>query len=329
MSRRQDLISGLEKLRDSRVLVFFTGDRRGLETKIHSEVLDFFTHHLDAIGDIQKLSLFLYTRGGDTLAAWSIANILRQFCVKLEVIVPSKAHSAGTLICLAADSIVMTKQATLGPIDPSVSTPLNPVVPGASQSLKAPVSVEDIAAFVDFAKSVIGAEGHAETLSLLAASVNPLVLGGAYRARAQIRMLAQKLMAKRAERHEDVESVLKFLCSESGSHDYTINRREARDELGLPITKPDDELYAAVKALYDDVAVELELTSPYDPGSLVGAATSHNYSFHRAMIQSLPGGRHTFVTEGVLSRQQVQTPQGPQLAVQDLRTFEGWRYAAE
>ncbi len=41
--------------------------------------------------------------------------------------------------------------------------------------------------------------------------------------------------------------IVQFLVSESGSHDYTINRREARDQLGLKIEKPDDTLYSKIK----------------------------------------------------------------------------------
>ena len=59
----------------------------------------------------------MYTRGGNTLAGWSIINLIRQFCDELEIIIPSKAHSTGTLMALGANSIIMTKQATLGPID--------------------------------------------------------------------------------------------------------------------------------------------------------------------------------------------------------------------
>ena len=115
-AQRQQLVQQLEASRDSRVLLFFTGDRRNFETKIASDVYDLFVNHLDKIGDVKKLSLFLYTRGGDTLAAWSLVNLIRQFCEEWEMIIPSKAHSAGTLMALGADNIIMTKQATLGPI---------------------------------------------------------------------------------------------------------------------------------------------------------------------------------------------------------------------
>ena len=125
---RKQLYEQLEQNRMSKVIVYVTGDRRQMETKIHSEVVDFLIHHLDTVGDVDKITLYLYTRGGDTLASWGIANLIRQFCANFEVIVPFKCHSGGTLICLGADNIIMTKQATLGPIDPSVNTPLNPQV---------------------------------------------------------------------------------------------------------------------------------------------------------------------------------------------------------
>jgi ClpP class serine protease len=74
---------------------------------------------------VQQAQLYLYTRGGNTLAAWTLVNLIRNFCKDFEVIVPFNCHSAGTLISLGANRIVMTKQATLGPIDPSVNGPLN------------------------------------------------------------------------------------------------------------------------------------------------------------------------------------------------------------
>jgi len=324
---RSRLLQDLEKARDSRVLVYVTGDRQGLETKIGSDVLDFFVHHLDAIGDGPRISLFLYTRGGDTLAAWSIANLILQFCDDLEVIVPAKAHSAGTLISLAANRIVMTKQATLGPIDPSVNTPLNPGIQGAPPNMKVPVSVEDVNGFIEFVRSVSEDSDHVrEAFLRLTDAVNPLVLGNAFRARSQIRMLARKLMGDKYAKSDVVEGILGFLCSESGSHDYTINRREAKDKLGLPIEKPDDALYEIIKGLYDDIAAQLEIPRPFDPNTMLGADSSVDYCFSRALIESVPGGSHVFVSEGRLLRQELQTPQGLQMAIQDERMFDAWRH---
>jgi len=52
LAERIPLYRQLEEKRKSKVIVYITGDRRQLETKIHSEVLDFFVHHLDIIGNV-------------------------------------------------------------------------------------------------------------------------------------------------------------------------------------------------------------------------------------------------------------------------------------
>ena len=42
---RRNLYSELESKRNSKLLVYVTGDRPGLETQIHPEVYDFFVNH--------------------------------------------------------------------------------------------------------------------------------------------------------------------------------------------------------------------------------------------------------------------------------------------
>lgn len=329
LAERIELYRKLEEQRESRVIAYITGDRPGLETQIHPEVLDHFVQHLDAIGVVPKITLFLYTCGGNTLAAWSIVNLLHQFADRLEVIVPAKARSAGTLICLGADTVVMTKQATLGPIDPSVNGPLNPQIGGAGPQARFPVSVEAINGYIEFARSLCNENGEAIAAALqqLSQQVHPLVLGSAYRSRAQIRMLAKRLVRKQLQDEEKIEAVLNFLCSESGSHDYTIFRREARNELGLNIEKPDGEGYGLIKQLYDGLAEELQLTASFDPNVVLGQQPQASYLFKRTLLESVNGGSHAFVSEGTLTRQKVQLQPGlVQDAINDNRTFEGWRH---
>ena len=90
---RLDLYRQLEEQRDSKLIVYVTGTRLGLETQIANDVLPKFAEHLDKIGDTEKISLYLYTNGGDTLAAWSLVNLIRSFCNKLEIIIPSNCFS--------------------------------------------------------------------------------------------------------------------------------------------------------------------------------------------------------------------------------------------
>jgi translation initiation factor IF-3 len=72
----------LEENRKSKLLVYFTGDRQNMETQIAPDVLEYFSEHLDKINKVDKISLLLYTRGGDTMAAYSLVNLIRQFCTE-------------------------------------------------------------------------------------------------------------------------------------------------------------------------------------------------------------------------------------------------------
>jgi hypothetical protein len=327
--QRKSIYEELEANRHSKVLVYVTGDRPGLETKIASEVYDYFVNQLDRIGPTPKISLILYTRGGDTLAAWSIINLIYQFTEDLEVIIPSKCHSAGTLMSLGAKRIIMTKQATLGPIDPSIEHPLNPMIPGAPPGAKIPVSVEAVEGFINFLKSELGFTRRIsgdEISRLLSQHIHPIVIGTVYRTKEQIKMLASRLLKNQIQDRRKTKKIISFLCSDSGSHDYTIHRREARDLLGLNIEKPDDTLYSIIKRIYDDIEQELLLTQKLDPNSLIGAAPVQQYTYKRCLIETVVGGSYYFSSEGQMTRQQIQTPQGLQMGIVDNRTYEGWKY---
>lgn len=67
------------------------------------------------------LTLLLHTPGGVTNATESIVDYLRSKFSTIEVVVPTFAMSAGTMISLAADKIVMGRQSQLGPIDPQMN----------------------------------------------------------------------------------------------------------------------------------------------------------------------------------------------------------------
>jgi ClpP class serine protease len=66
------------------------------------------------------IDLVLHTPGGLVLAATQIARAINRRKGKVTVIVPHYAMSGGTLIALAADEIIMSDHAVLGPVDPQL-----------------------------------------------------------------------------------------------------------------------------------------------------------------------------------------------------------------
>ena len=69
---------------------------------------------------IANLDLLIHTNGGDPVAAYRIAQAIRSLCKKLDVLVPEKAYSAGTLMSFAGDKIRLGDYAGLSPIDITV-----------------------------------------------------------------------------------------------------------------------------------------------------------------------------------------------------------------
>jgi hypothetical protein len=325
---RQDISKAIEKQRGSRVLSLVLGDRQGMQAQIANDCVDLIGDHLDAMFPAKKISLILYTIGGNTMSAWNVVNMLRMFSDELEMIVPSRARSAGTLMCLGADVVVMTKQATLGPIDPSLNSPLNPQIPGASPDARASVSVEAVRGYIEMAKQDFGIKGSremAEILNQLSNKVHPLVLGSIFRSRSQIQVVARELLKSQVKDTAKTKKIIDFLTSESGSHDYTINRREAK-ALGLNIEIPSDTLYGLLKAWMSTIRAELELSVPFDPNAILAGNPTAGYACIRGLIESTAAQGQIFVSEGQLKRVQIMHPQmGQQDAINDTRLFEGWR----
>lgn len=309
----------LENEFEGKVLSYITSDRTGFETQIAQDVIDLFIDQLDCINVADRIILYLYTRGGDIAVAWNIVNLLRMYCDDLIVVVPHKAHSAGTVISLGANKIIMTKQATLSPIDPSIITPLNPAPP-INPATALPVSVEAVNGYIELAQSEFGLKDEdamSKILIKLSEYVHPLVLGQVYRSRDQIRKLAGQLLANQIGDEKARTKLIEFLCGDSGSHDYTINRREAKNKWGLAIEKPNDEQYRIIKSIYDNFAIELGFGQAIDP-RVQGA-----FAVRRGFIESIAGGSDYFVTEGKMEH--VILPDG-QPAVQSKTDFEGWRH---
>ena len=327
---RQKLYRSIEKNRSTKVLSFITSDRKNMETMIAQDCIVPFVDLLEDIGPTERISLILHTSGGHTLAAWRIVNLIRMFCEDLEVIIPFQALSAGTLISIGADRVVMTKQAALGPIDPSVNNPLNPLANIGGQSKQVPVSVENVRGYLEAAREELKINDPKDLTSVLLNLTNhihPLVLGEIFRSQSQIRFLAKKLLSQQIKDQEKIESIINFLCADSGSHDYTINRREAAD-LGLNIEKPSNELYKILRKIDISYTEELKLLQPYTSQELLVNAKVNQevpYSITRALVEGTKGGSYGFVSEGRIMRVKVQLNNVPQEGVQDDRTFEGWR----
>ena len=330
-TKRMEVIKRIEEKRDSRLLVYITGDRRRLETRIGMDVFPMFHEHLMRMGKQKRIDLYLYSPGGITIAGYALVNLIREFCEDFNVIIPFKALSCATLISLGADEIIMTPMGQLSPIDPSVQHPLGPVIqiPGQPIGQIVPVNVEDVNAFIDLARKEVGLtneEAMKKVFELLGTKVHPLALGAVQRSREQISFLASNLLKYHIDDHKKVEEIVKILTRERFSHDYIIGRREAKEILGLNIKEPEEDLLKDIVDLFNAYSKILELNIPYNPEIYLSGSESGTFDFNRAIIES-SDLTHVFRTKKEIRRVQVPPQLGmpiPGVGYQERILQEGW-----
>lgn len=303
---RLELIKEIEKERDSAVICYATGDRESrvprvsLKTQIGEDVIPILFGHLELIGKKDNIDLFLYTRGGDMVVPIRIVKLIRNYCKKFSVLIPYRAHSAGTLIALGADEIVMTKLGELTPVDPTAERhPFNPRDPSDPKKLL-PISVEDVRSYILFAKDELKAE-RGEITDLYSKMTNqsypspihlhPLALGNVYRAQRMIRILAERLLnlhmdMKNPSVKKTVDRIVKEITSDICVHNYPIYRDEAK-ALRLNIVFPNGKLEGMLWNIYDRYAKDMELTKSFNPMEVLGQDNSKNIKYGAAYIESL------------------------------------------
>lgn len=66
------------------------------------------------------LDVIIQTPGGDIDSAFNNVKLLRNSAETINMIVPFYSKSAGTLVCIAGDAIIMTILAELGPLDTQI-----------------------------------------------------------------------------------------------------------------------------------------------------------------------------------------------------------------
>lgn len=127
-SERQKVIHQIEQERGSKVITMIHRQETvgffgvPLKQYIKMEDAEAILRTIREIPDDKPIDLIVHTPGGMLLPAYQIARALKNHKGKVTVFVPHYAMSGGTLIALAADEIVMDRNAVLGPIDPQLST---------------------------------------------------------------------------------------------------------------------------------------------------------------------------------------------------------------
>lgn len=180
---------------------------------------------LDAIRqtpDDKPLEFILHTPGGLVLPALQIARAIKAHPARTTVFVPHYAMSGGTLIALAADEIVLSQHAVLGPIDPQIGG-----LPAASVLRVA--QEKPIQATEDY--------------TLVLADVGAMAIN-------QLQRAARELLTGTVSDNAAI-AISEQLSSGRWTHDYPIHFGEAR-EIGLNVSLKMPPEIMGLMALFPD-----------------------------------------------------------------------------
>lgn len=246
MNKKKQCFEKIAELTHGEVLVLFTNTDFRVPANIEHSMLSTISKHLINISKkyesrkIPQISLVLNTNGGNLPSARAIVKIIRQFSEKLMVIVPERAMSAGTMITIGADEIVMTQQATLGPLDPSISSMKTAIG-------EVPFSAQDMIKSLD--NELLTSEEKKERLLTLLTKAQPIVLGQALRAQEQIGDMVTEFLQDKLP-PEKFLSTKKLLMGYTTRHDYPFVRDDAISKLQLPVRETNSELERSVLELF-------------------------------------------------------------------------------
>lgn len=235
------VLERLEQERQHPAIVYWTTQLAKISVAAELPIYD----QLRIIGPQDTIDLVLFTNGGDTEAPWRLISVLREFCNRLAVLVRHRALSAGTVLSLGADEIVMTPLSTLGPIDPSRTHPLLPRREGAIEA--EPISVQDMRHAMQFIKEAAGSGDQvgtpytpaalAKIFTALFDKIHPLAIGAIEQSYALAKLIAKRCLGTHmtgADAEGEINRIVDTLCDDYKSHAYQISRREAR-QIGLKV----------------------------------------------------------------------------------------------
>lgn len=116
----------VSKLRSNRNVIFYASaflqkpQLGSAHTSLFPDEINGYMAVMHGMDWDRGLTLILHTPGGLPTAAETIVEYLHTKFAEIEAIVPTYAMSAGTMMALGCDKVIMGRQSQLGPIDPQM-----------------------------------------------------------------------------------------------------------------------------------------------------------------------------------------------------------------
>lgn len=239
----------LAQYRNRNVVVYYSGwmFRRGAEDAfINDRDINAFMEVVHKLDKTKGLDLVLHTPGGEITAAEHIVNYLHSCFSDIKVIVPQMAMSAGSIISVSCNEIIMGKQSCLGPFDPQ----LNGV---ACQSV--------IREFNEAKKDIATNPAALGLWQIIVNKYHPTFLYSCEQAVSLTNELANKIFGKVTQDSSKLQELNKAFNDNADSKVHTRHfSKEKLKKLGLNVTtlEDDQELQDLVLSLHHCYMILLE-----------------------------------------------------------------------
>ncbi len=213
------------------------------------------------------LTIVLHTPGGQTNATETIVAYLWSKFSNIEVIVPAFAMSAGTMIALASNKIIMGRQSQLGPIDPQMGVGGNYI---SARAIVEQFNRARLDIVGDPANGIVGDMAMAHVWAPVLATIGPALMQEAqnaldYSERMVAQWLSQRMVGEyepdEIKATEKAQTIAQHFNDASVhlSHGRRIDRDEARG-VGVLVDdlEDDQKLQEAVLTLYHLMTITFE-----------------------------------------------------------------------
>lgn len=273
-STRSHIYKKIEKILKVPVISYFTSFN--YPVMIENADADMIEGLLQKVDVSKGFALMISSPGGDGLAAERIINICRSYSGtgNFTTIVPGKAKSAATMICLGSGKIIMNETSELGPIDPQF---MEVDEKGKSQVFSAYNLVTSYKKIFENAIKETGRmEPYLQALDIYDARQIEQCLSELELSQdIAVKALKTGMLKKNTE--EEIAELIKiFLIPETTKvHGRPIYYQEAKNcNLNLELKKSKDELWLQVYELY------LRLNTYVSSNNIAKCIESSKYSFH-------------------------------------------------
>jgi len=254
----------LQTLMGMEVLILVQGDIDPNESfsMMGEEVREGFFELRNSLKRNTPVALMIHTNGGQAKVAYEIARLLRDHCGKFTAIIPRYAKSAGTLLALGGNPIVLGEHAELGPLDVQVWDPEREEYTSALNEVQ---SLERLQAFslstIETTVLLLKSRSGKKLATLMpmvhkyvAELTRPLfekIDTVHYTWMARLLKIAEEYAIRLLQplyKDGDAKAIARKLVHNYPEHDFMIDAREA-GEIGLNVVPPTPEQAVILDAI--------------------------------------------------------------------------------